>query len=173
MRLEDEEIAQLRRQADVVVFRWGAVRYCDLGHCYTADGTEYTVMRRETMTRSDVLRKLGAAVYRSLTEEREDKDTWPNGVEHVEKITLRYGDHTDRPKFMHKRWSPTTGDYTTIRGQAAEDGGEVVSAAWLDKFSREAAEGIAQANQAHANRVADARRKRGIQHRLDKTPKAC
>src|ERR1039458_7428389 len=158
MRLEDEEIAHLRRQAEVVVFCSRAVRYCDLGHCYTADGTEYTVMRRETMTRSDVLRKLGAAVYRSLTEKGEDKDTWPSEAEHVEKITLRYGDHTDRPNHMGQRGPPTPGDYTTIRGQAAEDGGEVVSAAWLDKFSREAAEGIAQANQAHANRAADGRR---------------
>jgi hypothetical protein len=152
MRLKAHERKLIRPQSDAIIWRWGRVEHCDLGHCYTAGGVEYTVMRRETMTRSDVLRKLGVAIYRELGEHWE-------GDQHVEKITLRYGDHSDRPKFMHKRWSPTTGDYTTIRGQAAEDA-EVVSAAWLDKFSREAAEGIAQANQSHANRVADARRSR-------------
>lgn len=131
MRLTDEEVKLLKRNAPVKVWRYQEPTACEIRKKYVADGEVYTVLDKRELSPSDVLRTQGKAVYQELYRQQFDHYGF------IWLVVIQLGDYTDKPRFLQPS-GRRSGDYTEDPNRAMRGEPEAISAQENEQYARDA-----------------------------------
>jgi hypothetical protein len=127
MRLNDDELLELKTKKAVKIWRVIEPDFADIGRKYKSGGEAFTVMDVKVLGKGALFRHF-PKVYEELA-----GMVGPDGVW---MITLSLGDHTDPPNLLTPTGSPGDGHgYTNMPAKAMPEEPEAIARAMAAKFA--------------------------------------